>query len=454
MAAKGTASPKIGGIAGSHDGGLNGPGPDVLRVADLLRHGTDPAPNSGGLNSPALTKRYDGSKSIGFPSRENAGFIQPLPAVPTWSEASVQSIVQARIDVLAERISVALAGLQSQADNERRNVEHHVERMEGRVESRVAGLEARLAVAAEQVTRSELKERDLASRVAAMQEEAQKAAELRESIRAREAESERRVRETECRLSDSEELCRRAVARLQKVERAAEERDRKVSRIEESLREAVGQPRGHGEDFVPRMEALEAQMASLRGSQLVTDPLASSGKDAQWAAALEGDVQRAQMDLQELALRLEEQSNDLRARLEDQAQERTDSCVQVTSAIGAHRELTARLDDFDVRLGSVKIKVDSYENRLRATGERIDSVCAPLQEGLRQRLDKHREEIVREVECALEVMNQRIDQTRELIEEAQDHPTPLATLGSMGIKNFRGDNGNGGSGYRGGDSDI
>jgi len=386
---------------------------DALRIAELM------------WQSPRTPGRSSSSPApVGVASASLAGMC------PTWSDAvtqmsvnqSVQAqlkmLVQPRLDSFADRLGSIVAA----AQNELRELERSVERSEARVESRLAGLEGRVTLLADCGARTEHRERDLNTRIAGIAgslfKDTEGAAALEMTRGHRLDVLERTMQARSERLEVAEENCRKSARSFQKFDdRLAEleDRGRSVDHLADELRSLMAASTATSSLAAPeqaaRLGALETQVQSIM-SAVEGNAGSQSG---QAMSALEGRVDALRTDIEALATQLTETGRELRTQLAEQAHRHEEPqqmpCTSYGSNPSEMKALATRLDDFNLRVGALKVKTDGLEGRLCSGLERSERVerarewPAELEDSLRQRINN----AMFDVSSRLDVLEARLE---------------------------------------------
>eukprot|EP00929_Paragymnodinium_shiwhaense_P113269 TRINITY_DN81530_c0_g1_i1.p1 TRINITY_DN81530_c0_g1~~TRINITY_DN81530_c0_g1_i1.p1 ORF type:complete len:522 (+),score=133.87 TRINITY_DN81530_c0_g1_i1:124-1689(+) len=387
---------------------------------------------------------------------------------PTWGDAnmqfcvnaSIQAVVQPRLDAFAERLGGVLASAHEELDV----VRTLVDQCEARMDGRLSGLEARLAVLADGSVRAEQRERDLNSRLAGLcegtllrkAEEGQAAAAaggaleasggvLLQALQARLEEVERRaqeglsksgsaeeasrraaltVRRTEDRLDEIEERSKEAQGRIQEHVRKLFVEVKKLAAEASAQREAPREPGAFEEVALVRLHTLEEQV------QKVSASVVAHNTERSWqVAALERRSESYEKDVEALAAEVRRLGADHSQILPSQPPAKSASSAAASSNSeargGGGQDLVARVDDMNVRLGALKVKADGFEGRLRTLGERVEAARssseasrATQQGDLEDRFDRRFAEAAEDTERRLASLAETCE---EIVEQALDH---------------------------------
>lgn len=386
------------------------------------------------------TERTPG-RSSSSPAPLAASSLAAAPC-PTWNaavtqvsvnrsvEAQLQSIVQPRLDSFAER----LGGIVAEAQRELRELERTVERTEARLESRLSSLEARAALLADGASKTEQRERDLNTRIAGIAGGLLKGAEDAALDATREHRFDSFERTMQAKLDRSEESTRKSLKSMQRLEqRLAEVEDFNLSfsDLAEELRTlaatirpltgSAGSVTSNSDDSTPelseRLSALEVQVETLTSLD--------NGTEFQ---ALRDCIERQRMDMETLARQMLQNHEELRTQLGDQ--EYNQAQVQ-ENPIGRRTEqdaLAARLDELNLRVGSLKVKAEGLESRLQTGLERADRADRPSSAPvLADKVEECCSAISSEIGPRLEVLEARLNNWEDAWEEADkaDASEPL-----------------------------
>lgn len=410
---------------------------DSARVAELIRC-------SGGHRSHAR------SASGGHPPKnkllgtrgahvDDLGLMETVCSVaPTWGnaalhasvQASVQTLVQPRLDSLAANLATVFAQVHAHSEDERRKLQQTVEHSETRLEGRVTSLEARVAVLVDGCARTEQRERNLNERIAGMGQDLLRGAEVvaeRTGQKTRLDELDRRCQETEARLDQAEDQVRRGTKNIRRLDQAVEERGRAFATFEEALQglqqttAEVTAGRANERGFASRLEHLESQMHILQRI-----PVADATSDGR-LAMLEGRVS----GLVTAVSSLEDACGNSRSQLASQAELELEHWEQSKVTAEKQQALVARADDFNLRIGALKVRADGLDGRLQAMGERVEASATGLEVQLREQLVSKGAQLAADFRSRLEVLERRTGTLMETCEDVVEQALErrLAALG-------------------------
>lgn len=358
--------------------------------------------------------------------------------IQTCVQHSLHALVQPRLDGLADR----LAGVVSSAQNELRELERCVERSEARLDGRLAKVESKLAVLSDGAARAEQRERDLNTRIAAIAEgmlrrsaeDATAAEGLQLQGRGSAADAgitpghvadiARHIRDAEGRIEALEESSRKGAKGTRRLEEHLEcvdEQTRSVGRLGERLQSLVHElslrsgGEAEGAIALQRVSLLEEDLRAL--GQRLAAPERSCCCQAQLAAldlrleGQRGEAEGAAAQLMDRYQELHSQTSEHARRHEEQREE---------SRASAERQLAcaARLDDMNLRLGALKVKVDGLEGRVASVGERAEAARKPREAQLQQDLADRCRRAVGELEPRLEVVERQLGKLQDACEDA------------------------------------
>lgn len=388
--------------------------PDAVRIADLLRS----SDNLPGLETPAPAP-LDWAKSV---VRQQRGIITGPHSAQTPQWAAQQSQVQdassfaaqshamqsqTGVDQLAERVSVLVAGLQqnveSQFDADKRESESQLNALDAKIDSRFRSLEVRLADAEEQRLGGKSTQDSLREEMQGNIDRSIRRAQ--ENWEARCNELEGKHREVAAKLNEVSEVSQRNTLRLRQVEHQMEEFQRENSTAISKLQEDIAGL--HAREPPPWFEDLEESIAALER------------RSAERQRSLEAQNARRGAELEDFALRENEQREVLRRAFEARLEQELESRLRgVSDNLGGQREeIRRRLEDFEVRISQMRVKMDTHESRIGALGDRAEAACQAALESVRQSIEQQREQIFNEVECQFGMLSKRIEAMGELCEE-------------------------------------
>lgn len=407
-----------------------------MRVADLMRKSDRPA---GRAQSPA---RPLGTAMVTLGS-----------LCPTWSDAvtqmsvtnsvqaELQMLVQPRLDSFAERVGNIVAATQ----NEMRDLERAVEKSEQRVDSRLSGLEGRVAVLADSAARTEQRERDLNTRIAAIAESLLKDAEGAASQAGngqRLDVLERSLQDFAERLEATQIDCRKGAQGSEMLEDRMDELEQHLQSLpqladelrnlaESAATAAVGATfGGQRQDAAEsleqgvRLRALEEQMHVLS----TTIGGSSSAQSYQAIATIERRLDTQRLELEAVAAQLAETGNELRTHLTEQVQQREQHREATRTSAEKQQATSARLDDLNLRMGALKVKTDGLEGRLHSgiewaeRGRELETARWPaeLEAKLQKAISDRCDQLASDAGSRLEMLEERLEILDENCEDAAE----------------------------------
>lgn len=369
-----------------------------------------------------LTDRGSQSPAVPLPPTMPPAVIASA-ACPTWNDAVTQMnvqnclkaqlpmIVQPRLDSLAERLASVVASAQS----ELRDLERLVGRSEARVDGRLAGLEARVAVLADAAARTEQRERDLNVHIAGIAEGMLKSAEDAGTDVARAPRVsglEKRVQDETDRLDTLEDICRKSSKNMQRLDdrlEGLEEQSRTLARRTEEMR-SFGESQALSRTAtaaVPeaRLVALEEQVRALN-HKLATE------HDCH-LALLESRLESHRVEFEASSNRFTEQIGELRSQVSESARHREEQCEEAKSSAEKQQALTARLDDMNLRVGTLKVKGDGLEGRMSSMLERMDTSRRQLEAQVEQQVTDHCGKFSTDADSRLEALEHQLGELKE-----------------------------------------
>jgi len=383
--------------------------------------------------------------------------------IPTWSDAGlqayvqqsltqgVQSLVQPRLDGLAERMASVVASTQCEI----KDLARLVEQLESRLESRFAGLEQRAASLQEAGMRTEQRERDLNHRIAGIAagivRGVDASAQLEAALQPRLCEMERRTRDVDVRMDQTEANCHRLAQQTRVLEeqfRDCELRSRAVACVSDNLRELL-ETRLSAADSKEnvRIAALEQSVAALATTASSnTNTVQSTPAPEQGCqfTLLEGRVEGYVAEFDVLATQLMSRSLEFQDRISDQArcleEMRTESSTTLEEMRTESRAtgeracmVAARVEEIEHGIGSLKVKSDAFEGRLAKIADRVESNCKPLESHLKAQLDEQRMILTQEVEARVEVLEYRVTAMQQMCEDIIDEAVGSGNCKNIGI---------------------
>lgn len=404
-----------------------------MRVAELMR-----------LSERSTGRRTSSPGRVPFVPAGTAGAF--ATSCPTWSDAvnqisvsnsvhaQLQALVQPRLDTFAER----LGGIVAAAQTELRDLERLVLKSEANMQSRLTGLEGRVAVLADGAARTEQRERDLNVQIAGIAESLLKRAEnvaMEEGHGQRLDILKRSLEEKAERLDQNlevvEESCKKSAKIVQKLDSRLhdlEEHSRSWPRLAEERRAltttgpasaaAASAASPAAAEQLGRLRALEEQVQVLGGAR-------GPSVGGQSFAVLEGRVDAQRADVEALARQLAEAEGELRAQLTEVTQQHDEQQQEVTRCWRSEQKaLAVRVDDINLRVGALKVKADGVEGRLHSgieRAERVDRVRElemdrwpnALEEKLLQHVDDRCNMLADELDGRLESLDDTCDETVE-----------------------------------------
>jgi len=464
MSARGHASPMRG-------------GGNALHVAELMR-----------LSDKGSSKRRPAAPAIAAQAAQiaraaGAGGFGSVVSQPSWNDAaiqvcvmqSIQAIVQPRLDSFAER----LGGIVASAQEDLTDFQTFVDRIEARTDGRLTGLEARVAVLADGASRAEQRERDLNARIAGFAEgvlsrgvdegvacaaEAPWTTSSGSAALQRLDDTERNVREALSRVQTTEDVCRKGATNARFLEdrvKDLEMRSRTTSRVTEEMRSsledmsartprrgdagcdsgvatlahALATASAAAQTATATQAAISAQSSRTSALEeqviVLNELIASSGlaplgeKDDQAAAVASAqsrlvDALRADLEV------LTSQCGELRSQVVDHSRQLEAHCeAQNTKpAVELQKAISARVDDINLRTGTLKVKCDSLEGRLQVVSERAEAArhspeVRHAQDQLQERCNRLESMRCEErLEAAERQLNNFQDACEDLVEQA------------------------------------
>lgn len=345
------------------------------------------------------------------------------PGALASTPPAMASFAGGEVSQLAERVSVLLAGLQSQHEGQLKDVDYRVETFGTKADLRLTHLEARMAGCEDRTTAIERNDVDSpvfdAARIMRDSRTQMQNAltEVQSQWRAHHAELRSAQHEQGMQLQELGGLTEQHARRLRQVERTLDEQERKYQHSEEELQGllACNPPAWFGD--------LEGAVA------------ASERRTVEHLQSAEAHVGRFRMDMDGLRMRLEavrdetlgavegrlaqeseRMSRDQRQRPAAAEQPQADRGV-VARLDRESRDFSRRADDADARGAAIKMRVDAHDTRFASIGERAEAVCQQAIEGAKAVASEQREEILSEVDCQLRILRQRIEAIGQLCEE-------------------------------------
>lgn len=445
MCAWSVPTPRLAPGAGSDllDPGQN---PSAARIFELLRLSDKVAARVASAPAGQQTESVPSSAvaaAVLVPQQQQRS-VPPImcSTFPTWSDAGiqayvqqsltqgVQSLVQPRLDGLAERMASVVASTQCEIKDVARLLQH----LESRLESRLTGLEQRAAALHEAGTRTEQRERDLNHRIAGIAAGIVRGVDASAQL---EAELQPRLCEVERRMHEVDANSHRLVQQTRVLEeqfRDFEGRSRAAARVGDELRELLetrlsarrGGPADSNESI--RMATLEQRVAALAAaassSTSVVQAPPAPERSCQ-VTLLEGRIEGHRAEFDALAAQLMSRSQELQDRMSDQARRHEEMRTESRTTSERTRIVAARIEEIEHGIGALRVKSDGFEGRLAKIADRVETNCKPLESHLKAQLDEQRRMLTQEVESRVEVMEHRVMALQQMCEDVIDE-----TLGS------------------------
>jgi len=354
---------------------------------------------------------------------------QVTKTYPSWNDAnvqlsvqqSIQSIVQPQLDCLAERLVAIVASVQGDL----RELEKFLDRWEVRSEGRFTAVESRLAVLSDGAVRTEQRERELNETVARLAGDL-----LHQAAASPAAPGE----STTPRLTELECRSREATSRLERVEEATKKKlERLAKRCEERFEGLEASFQGGFEELQAQFDELwrykdatgthdrrlkggvEERLAQLEEQVCNLSVAAETGAKTTQAAML-GQLDQQQAELQALSRYVDERCSEVQQHAEEVGRKQEDFWEKARSGFDQQNALPARLDDLNLRFGSLKVKSDNMEGRLNTMAERADNARRSGPEDSTISKDARYPKL-EAVELRLEVCQRRLDELGEDCEE-------------------------------------
>lgn len=386
--------------------------PEAVRIADLLRS-SDNLPR---LDTAVPTQEgtpLDWAKHV---IRQQRGIING-GQMPSWAAQSqvheASSLVghnhttSLGVDQLAERVSVLVAGLQqnieSQFDAEKRDSDSQLNALDAKFDARFRSLEVRLADAEEQRLGGKSIQDGIREEVQGNIDHSFRRAQ--ELLEARCNEIDGKHRDVAARLNEVSEVSQRNTLRLRQLEHSLEEYQREHSSDVAKMQEEVAGLQARQPP--PWFEEIEESISALE----------RRGQERQ--RTLEAQNARRSAELESFALRENEQREVLRRAFEARLEQELETRLRgVSENLGGQREeIRRRLEDFEVRISQMKVKMETHDSRIGALGDRAEAACQAALDSVRQSIEQQREQIFSEVECQFGMLSKRIEAMGELCEE-------------------------------------
>lgn len=324
-----------------------------------------------------------------------------------------------KVSQLAERVSILLAGVQTQCASGKQDLERQLDSLTSRVENRLASIDMRLSAVEDKRDRSHAQERmenvavtdpsRIMSEVRALLDGALE--EVQSQWRGKQNDILDGQQDQARQLEELSEHTKRGAARMQEAEVAFEGLQQGLDLQAENLQQVSNTLRSFvsGGNATPWYGELEACVARLEH------------RIEEHRAAAEHQLNRFRGDSEGLRLRLEGLKEDALCAVDrridqeiDRLQtQRVDRYDEQRSGKDAQR----RLDEFEARIAAMRVRIDAHDDRFGALGERAEATCAQALEGARQAASQYKEEILNEVECELGILRQRMEAVGEICEE-------------------------------------
>jgi len=430
--------------------------PGAARIFELLRLSDKVAARIASAPTAHQTESVPSSAAAAavlVPPQQRS--VSPImcSTIPTWSDAGlqtyvqqsltqgVQSLVQPRLDGLAERMASVVASTQCEIKDLARLMEH----LEARFESRLTGLEQRAAALHEAGTRTEQRERDLNHRIAGIAAGVVRgvdaSAQLEAAFQPRLFEMERRTREVDVRMDQTEANCHRLVQQTRVLEEQFhdfEGRSRAAARVGDELRGLLetrlaarhGGPADNNENI--RMATLEQRVAALAAASSSASAVQAVSAPEQncQVTLLEGRLEGHRAEFDALAAQLMSRSQELQDRMSDQLRRHEEMRTESRTTAERARIVAARIEEIEHGLGALRVKSDGFEGRLAKIADRVETSCKPLESHLKAQLDEQRRMLTQDVESRVEVMEHRVMAVQQMCEDVIDE-----ALGSGNFSN-------------------
>eukprot|EP00440_Ansanella_granifera_P068632 gb/GFBE01074450.1/.p1 GENE.gb/GFBE01074450.1/~~gb/GFBE01074450.1/.p1 ORF type:complete len:488 (+),score=85.84 gb/GFBE01074450.1/:1-1464(+) len=352
---------------------------------------------------------------------------------PTWSDAAMHFTVQQSIQELVQpqldRLSMQLESILGSAQNEVRELERVIERWEVRAEGRFASFESRLAILSDGAARTEQRERDLNEKIAGIAEDilSRHAAVASESegaaltVTPRLHDVEHRSREATSRLDRLEEALRKhakstrsADERLEVLEAAARRDDSEA--LQEQIEElwqhvnSIKHERHFAREYEERLEHMEEQVCALS--------VAAAQERSAQVAVVCSQLDQQRSDLEAHASKSDDRHRELKKQVDDLSRKQeVQAAVTAASPRPDQQALSARLDDINLKVGSLKVKTDSLDGRLTTVSERFEAARKPAEDPVQKQLSDRCEKFLEESEQRLEDVERRMDALSEDCED-------------------------------------
>lgn len=361
--------------------------------------------------------------------------------IQTCVQHSLHALVQPRLDGLADR----LAGVVASAQNELRELARCVERSETRFDGRIAHVESKLAVIGDATNRAEQRERELNTRIAALAEgmlrRCAEDAQVPEAPPPQPAcavadlgishgqvtDMERRTRDTSARMEVMEEICRKSAKSMRKLEdriEGVEEQGRGVARLGKRLQGLLEEfpARGtahEGSRAAQRIAALEEDMHALAARVAAPD---REGIFRAQFVSIEQRVECQRVEIESALVHLSDRCQEAQTQASEQARKQDEQREELRTASEQVQASVARLDDMNLRVGALRVKVDGLDGRLAAAGERnaserVQGSCR-LPDSQAHELTERCRRALGELEPRLEVLERQMGRLHEICDDA------------------------------------
>eukprot|EP00930_Biecheleria_cincta_P102028 TRINITY_DN9369_c1_g1_i1.p1 TRINITY_DN9369_c1_g1~~TRINITY_DN9369_c1_g1_i1.p1 ORF type:complete len:1391 (+),score=379.95 TRINITY_DN9369_c1_g1_i1:242-4174(+) len=313
------------------------------------------------------------------------------------------------------RLGIVVAELQRQLADERRNVHRQLEQLDRRLQEQLAapavGRE-RWADLQGSVSGMMDEMSAMARRVEGLDEKIRlKIGGAEDTIRQRTREIEQQVHGLQQKaflsVSTSEEISKRTTAKLRKLGQSFEDQERRLRALEEGAKRP--------QDTFSMPQRLESRLAELEGQQASLEEefrsLAAStaaaqvgfGSSAQGRESLQGSHTGT-------ALLASSGGIDVDGYESIRALER-----EIASLAG---RTSTQLDEHSAALANLRVRTEGQEQRLAATGDRLESVVSPPLEALRVEMQQLRDHDRTELESRLAHLSRQVKSVSESSEEA------------------------------------
>jgi len=299
-----------------------------------------------------------------------------------------------------------------------------------RAEGRFAALDSRIAVLADSAARTEHRERDLNEKIAGVAEEmlrsgATAAAAAGSEVAAltsagpRLQELEHQFREANSRGDRLEEAVRRNTKQVRRYEERFDEFEASARRSPQlgDLQEQIDELWQHrssakgdrgSKEHAARLDKLEEKVSAMTGSQDMTVQF----------AMICNQIEQQRVDLEVVAASLEERGHELQNEVDSAKKKADDASALSRDGSDSQQALSARIDDINLRVGSLKVKADSFEGRLTSISERVESTRRDSEEVLAiPKLIDRCQKVAEQSEHRIQVIERRMDMLSEDCEE-------------------------------------